>query len=788
MENLTEKIDALFARNRGKEAEELLKQALEETLQQGRLEEAVPVLNELIGYCRETSQVEKSYEYAGLVLAILDRLGLEGTLPYATTLLNIANAYRAGGRLEDSLAAYGQVQAIYQGKLKADDMLFASLYNNMSLLYQEMNRFDLAKEALLKALAIVMTKEDAAFEVAVTCANLAATSLSLGQDQEAERYFTRAIGLFEENEIYDTHYCAALSSMGTFLYKKGQYREAEGYFRKAMEGIERHLGQNEYYHRMQENAEVCRQAAEAGERKAAPPMKGLDICRAYYETYGRPMLETQFPEYLDRIAVGLVGEGSDCFGFDDEISRDHDWGPSFCMWVTEETYLAIGGRLQQAYESLPAEFMGYRFQATPQGKMRRGVHTISYFYQRLLGGENIRLEDASTDVKVKWEFIGEEALAAAVNGEVFADPEGIFTRIREMLKNGYPRRLRYLQIAQHSAAFCQNGQYNVPRLQKRQDEAGAVLLVGEGVKEALKLLYQIAGSYAPHDKWLFEGLKRLPDYGEKYEEIAELLRQALLDGAQGIRMGSTPELLEKAAEKLAHLLYQESFISDTERYLDVHVEELLYKARIADLSVEELAEKTARIEFEAFDQVKNLGGRADCQDDWSTFSIMRKSQYLTWNRDMLLQYLYDFSGAFDAGHNLVEEKYGRMMESTAPGEYAAIREHFPVIDAQKKAIIESIVGIQVGWMEEFAHSFPCLAGNARSIHTYEDTPWNTSYETYLRGEISTYSDKMLELYGRYIVEHIRQGKNLAREIMEQSVLMYGYEGLEEAEEGLRRQG
>ena len=106
---------------------------------------------------------------------------------------------------------------------------------------------------------------------------------------------------------------------------------------------------------------------------------------------------------------------------------------------------------------------------------------------------------------------------------------------------------------------------------------------------------------------------------------------------------------------------------------------------------------------------------------------------------------------------------------------------FPAISDAKRQIIENIVSMQVAWMEDFASKYPHLAGNARSIHTYEDHLYNTSYETYLRGEISTYSDKMLELYGRYVVKKKKNGGNIARDIMEQSVWMYGYESLEEAE-------
>ena len=65
-------------------------------------------------------------------------------------------------------------------------------------------------------------------------------------------------------------------------------------------------------------------------------MKGLEIARAYFEQYGLPMLREQFPGLLPLIAAGLTGSGSECFGFDDEISRDHDFEPGFCLFLPDE--------------------------------------------------------------------------------------------------------------------------------------------------------------------------------------------------------------------------------------------------------------------------------------------------------------------------------------------------------------------------------------------------------------------------------------------------------------------
>ena len=85
-------------------------------------------------------------------------------------------------------------------------------------------------------------------------------------------------------------------------------------------------------------------------------MKGLELSRLCYEQSGRPALEAQFPELFPRMAVGLAGEGSECFGFDDAFSRDHDWGPGFCLWLNRPDYLAFGPRVQELYDALSSEW------------------------------------------------------------------------------------------------------------------------------------------------------------------------------------------------------------------------------------------------------------------------------------------------------------------------------------------------------------------------------------------------------------------------------------------------
>ena len=115
-------------------------------------------------------------------------------------------------------------------------------------------------------------------------------------------------------------------------------------------------------------------------------MKGQDLAYRYYKQYGEPMIEGQFASVADRIAVGLVGHGSECFGYDDNLSLDHDYTAGFCMWLTDEDYAAFGQTLQTAYLHLPQEFEGVRLMHTGMDSQNyRGVMRISDFYRSYVG-------------------------------------------------------------------------------------------------------------------------------------------------------------------------------------------------------------------------------------------------------------------------------------------------------------------------------------------------------------------------------------------------------------------
>lgn len=251
-------------------------------------------------------------------------------------------------------------------------------------------------------------------------------------------------------------------------------------------------------------------------------MRGLDEARALYEEYGRPMLHERFPELEGRIAVGLAGHGSECYGFDDQISRDHDFARGFCLWLTDEDDLHWGVALNRAYRSLP---LGQGGERSALAEDNCGVRRIAFFYRRYTGSPG------APESWQQWLSLPAHALAEATNGEVFRDDLGQFTAVRETLLHGMPEDVRKKKLAARLIEMAQSGQYNYPRCLQHGEAGAAALELADFVRAACGAVYLLEKRHMPYTKWMLRGMDALPRLGR-----LRLALEFLLTGENDVQL------------------------------------------------------------------------------------------------------------------------------------------------------------------------------------------------------------------------------------------------------------
>ena len=309
-------------------------------------------------------------------------------------------------------------------------------------------------------------------------------------------------------------------------------------------------------------------------------MNGLELSRAFFEEYGRPMLEQQFPELLPHLAAGLFGSGSECFGFDDEISRDHDFEPGFCLMLPDESVVDRRSAflLERAYAKLPKEFAGVKRQTLgPVGGARHGVLRTAEFFQEKTGTPDGRL------TLMQWLRVPEQSLAEAVSGAVYFDNQGELTRIRQTLAY-FPEDVRRKKLAGHLLLMAQSGQYNYRRCLLHGEQAAAQLAVCEFAKSAMAAVFLLCRQYMPYYKWSFRAMRQLP----KLSLLAELLEYLITTGNEPETAQEKYDVIESIAADVIDALMDEELTRATCGDLEKHaysVNDSIRDAEIRNLHI-----------------------------------------------------------------------------------------------------------------------------------------------------------------------------------------------------------
>ncbi|MDR2131947.1 MAG: DUF4037 domain-containing protein [Clostridiales Family XIII bacterium] len=292
-------------------------------------------------------------------------------------------------------------------------------------------------------------------------------------------------------------------------------------------------------------------------------MKGLELAERYYRDCGKEMLARKFPKHKDRIACGLAGEGSDCLGFDDALSRDHDFGPGFCMWLTDEDEAEIGAELRAAYLTLPRRFLGYAARdPVSYGEQRLSAMRFTLFYTKFTG---LPRAPESLD---EWRRIPEHFLSAAVSGAVFEDALGAFGAIRSRLLEFYPEDIRLKKLAARAAGMAQAGQYNHARCVKRGDAPAALRALSEFVAAACSMVHLLNKRYTPWYKWAHRSLA-----GMEIVPEAHALIGALCDENAGAARRA--ELIEEICAHVLAALKAQGLTSATGDFLLDHAPDIM---------------------------------------------------------------------------------------------------------------------------------------------------------------------------------------------------------------------
>lgn len=293
-------------------------------------------------------------------------------------------------------------------------------------------------------------------------------------------------------------------------------------------------------------------------------MKGLELSTRFFTEWGLPYIKAQYPALADRVAAGLCG-GSDSIGADDGISRDHDWGPRFLLWLTSDDFSQFGEELScRINATAPDQFLGF---ARPREAIR--VLSVDPWFRKETG-------HAHPPERWTFDFITESHLYFIKHAPVFHDPLGEFTT-RKNEFSLWPTEVFLDRVKKCCWCLWHFGEYNFcSRVSKRDDAIARHTCIASFVEWAMRLCFYLDNDFSLYWKWMshqftntrvgrqiagaLEAIVATEDVGAKASHVQsicrtfreELYAKGLISDVSAWQLGS-----QEIAERRSRLIHEQ---------------------------------------------------------------------------------------------------------------------------------------------------------------------------------------------------------------------------------------
>lgn len=506
----------------------------------------IELLNEYGGALRVTGSYEKGIVALKEAVELCKLLGLKKTVSYATTLMNLANIYREASKYEEATFIFEEAKSLYSN-LNIKDYSYIALLNNYSLLLKESKSYILARKYQEEAIQLLEKESKYIVPLAISYNNLYEILYKLDEFFLAKEYLKKAENILsKELGIKHPLYAAVLNNFAEIEFKENNHLKAKELYLQAAEIIIENYGKDSLaFKSIQKNIDYIDKFIYKENTKDD---KLLDLSRKLSKKV-ECFIKINFKDLYPKICLALVGKGSECYGFDDDISSDHDYGNRLLILLPDYEYIEYSKKLM--------------YELSKNFKEKFEIYRIKDFYKFYTS-----FDEGPKSIE-EFRKVSEEYLSVVTNGEVFLDNLGEFSKIRKRLLAHYDKDLSLKYMALYLNKMAQAGQYNFSRCLKRNDIVGANFALTEFIENYIYFVHIINKKYTPFYKWRFKSCKSLNILGEYSCEILQNLLNE--------RLEKKSEIIEDICKKVVIYLNEVKLSNSQIDFLTYQARELIEK-------------------------------------------------------------------------------------------------------------------------------------------------------------------------------------------------------------------